>query len=304
MSESDLLDFLKNRMSMTGDYQPVVIRELLLHGGERTKAELANVFASRDRSVQEYYERIMMRWPKATLVRHGIIEYSKLGSVFRLSDYPSDETVRSEALRVCDEKLQQWEERKETDATPECRASVRYEVLKEAGGKCQLCGIPASIRPMDVDHIVPRSKADRNGKVRVHGRLVDVDDRENLQALCFTCNRAKRNKDQTDFRRREKLVRDRIPDIIRAEGREPDIKELTGRALTEALREKLAEEHAEFLGAKDAQARLEELADILEVVLALAEREGLSEAELLGLVQAKRATSGGFSRGFLLRGET
>ena len=42
-------------------------------------------------------------------------------------------------------------------------------------------------RPLDVDHIKPRSKG---------GKTV----RENLQVLCSKCNRSKGNKDDTDFR--------------------------------------------------------------------------------------------------------
>ena len=64
---------------------------------------------------------------------------------------------------------------------------MRYELLKEANGKCLLCGISAKERPLDVDHIVPRSKG-------------GSDDKSNLQVLCSKCNRGKSNKDDTDFR--------------------------------------------------------------------------------------------------------
>jgi diadenosine tetraphosphate (Ap4A) HIT family hydrolase len=65
--------------------------------------------------------------------------------------------------------------------------SLRFLVLKAAGGRCQLCGISAKERPIDVDHIIPRS---RGGKTEL----------ANLQALCSKCNRSKRNQDDTDFR--------------------------------------------------------------------------------------------------------
>src|SRR5690606_29934398 len=116
----------------------------------------------------------------------------------------------------------EWVEKKRSkEKAPEAGASVRYEVLKAAGGKCALCGISAELRPIDIDHIIPRALANKNGKVRKDGRLIDVNSRENLQALCFSCNRAKRDTDQTDFRRTAKLVRDRIPELIRADGRSP-----------------------------------------------------------------------------------
>jgi len=66
--------------------------------------------------------------------------------------------------------------------------SLRYLVLKAAGGRCcQLCGIAVKERPLDVDHIIPRS---RGGNTEL----------ANLQALCSKCNRSKRNQDDTDFR--------------------------------------------------------------------------------------------------------
>lgn len=53
--------------------------------------------------------------------------------------------------------------------------------------------------PMDVDHIIPSSKANKYGKIQKDGRWIDVNAIENLQALCFACNRGKRDTDTTDF---------------------------------------------------------------------------------------------------------
>jgi ATP adenylyltransferase len=65
--------------------------------------------------------------------------------------------------------------------------SLRYEVLKRAGFRCELCGISADERAIEVDHIVPRK----------HG---GEDDLTNLQALCFKCNANKGARDDEDFR--------------------------------------------------------------------------------------------------------
>jgi hypothetical protein len=108
MTSPDLLDFLNKRMSMTDLYQPVIIRELLLHEGVRTKTELAAILASYDASVQEYYEKIVMRWPKITLTKHGIIEYERKGSLFRLSAYLDNPAARQEAVQVCEKKIADW----------------------------------------------------------------------------------------------------------------------------------------------------------------------------------------------------
>jgi ATP adenylyltransferase len=65
--------------------------------------------------------------------------------------------------------------------------SFRFQILKASGGVCQLCGVSAKERPIDVDHIVPRSRGDKT-------------ELANLQAPCSKCNRSKRNQDETDFR--------------------------------------------------------------------------------------------------------
>ena len=62
-----------------------------------------------------------------------------------------------------------------------------------------------------------------------------------------------------------KLVRDKIPEIIAQQGESANIRILSDKAYTAALEQKLDEETAEFHKEKN----LEELADILEVVYAL-----------------------------------
>jgi HNH endonuclease len=65
--------------------------------------------------------------------------------------------------------------------------TLRYEVLKRAVFRCELCGVSAEDRALEVDHIVPRN-------------LGGSDDLSNLQALCYSCNAMKRDRDTTDFR--------------------------------------------------------------------------------------------------------
>jgi predicted house-cleaning noncanonical NTP pyrophosphatase (MazG superfamily) len=182
------------------------------------------------------------------------------------------------------------------EKSPAVNESVRYKVLKRAKGKCELCGIPSSLRPIDIDHIIPQSKANKYGKVVRDGKPINVHDLDNLQALCFKCNRAKRDTDDTDFRRVEKLVRDKIPEIMREQGKEPVVKPLTGKALKIALREKLVEEVEEFLEGH----KTEELADIIEVAFSIANLKGVSDEELLAVVNEKRESAGRFIEGYRL----
>ena len=86
-----------------------------------------------------------------------------------------------------------------------------------------------------------------------------------------------------------KLVRDRTPE--RFGGRV--LEELSGDPYAAALRAKLQKEVSEYLEASDP----EELADVLEVLHALAALHGLSPAELEARRASKAAERGDFGRG-------
>jgi hypothetical protein len=58
-----LVTFLTETMSMTDVYQPAVILHLLEHGGTASKQDLARTLNGYDQPVQEYYEKVLMRWP-------------------------------------------------------------------------------------------------------------------------------------------------------------------------------------------------------------------------------------------------
>ena len=89
-----------------------------------------------------------------------------------------------------------------------------------------------------------------------------------------------------------KLVRDKIPELIEARGERPVVRILDDEAYRRCLEQKLDEEVAEFHRDKN----LEELADILEVVYALADSLGASRQELLDVYTAKNDKRGGFSK--------
>ncbi|MFJ2774706.1 nucleoside triphosphate pyrophosphohydrolase [Streptomyces sp. NPDC087300] len=91
-----------------------------------------------------------------------------------------------------------------------------------------------------------------------------------------------------------KLVRDRIPQIIREGGSEPVIYTADAGEYRNRLRDKLGEEVAEFLEADDTKAP-EELADVLEVVHALAADLGIRAAQLEQIRQAKAKERGEFA---------
>lgn len=97
-------------------------------------------------------------------------------------------------------------------------------------------------------------------------------------------------------RTRTKLVRDKVPAIIRARGGDPRVGAASEGTFYVALRAKLYEEVNEFLESGDPV----ELADIMEVVLALGEALGVSPVELENLRIAKVVERGAFRERVLL----
>ena len=93
-----------------------------------------------------------------------------------------------------------------------------------------------------------------------------------------------------------KLVRDRIPDIIRASGKSCTCRTLDRAEYLERLEDKLQEELSEFLESKS----MEELADLLEVLYAVATARGSSPAEVEALRREKAQARGGFASRVLL----
>jgi predicted house-cleaning noncanonical NTP pyrophosphatase (MazG superfamily) len=102
----------------------------------------------------------------------------------------------------------------------------------------------------------------------------------------------------------EKIVRDKIPQIMRARGQYPRYRvvEAGSREKRALLGRKLQEECTEFLASVPPS--LEELADVLEVVYALAEEIGSSRAGVERLRREKHGTHGGFVDGVVLTTDT
>ena len=87
-----------------------------------------------------------------------------------------------------------------------------------------------------------------------------------------------------------KLVRDKIPQIIMEDGKEPIIRTLSQEEYLKELDIKLNEEVAEYQADKS----IEEMADVLEVLFAICEARGHSIDELMDVKQAKQDKRGGF----------
>ena len=97
-----------------------------------------------------------------------------------------------------------------------------------------------------------------------------------------------------------KLVRDRIPEIIRQSGMECEIAVLSDAEYCQALRQKLIEEAAEVAEA-DGDELVAELADLYEVIDALmAEVMSISGDRILNAQAKRRETRGGFTQKIML----
>lgn len=92
-----------------------------------------------------------------------------------------------------------------------------------------------------------------------------------------------------------KLVRDRIPEIIRADGRHPEIEVMEDDAYRQALREKLVEEAEEAFEA-DGDALVKELADVLEIIDAMYAAFDIEPAVVRERQKQRRDERGGFER--------
>ena len=94
-----------------------------------------------------------------------------------------------------------------------------------------------------------------------------------------------------------KLVRDKIPEIIEKSGNKCVIATLSDEEYAKMLDEKLLEEVAEYKADKNA----EELADILEVICAIAKNKGILEEDLKEIRAQKQHKRGGFDKKILLK---
>ncbi|AIQ50800.1 nucleoside triphosphate pyrophosphohydrolase [Paenibacillus sp. FSL R7-0331] len=102
------------------------------------------------------------------------------------------------------------------------------------------------------------------------------------------------------MREYNKLVRDGIPALIASWGKACSTRAMDSGEYIEALRLKLNEEAEEYLEAEQDKQALEELADLLEVIHALAAVHG-GDSVLLEQIRAdKAAQRGGFSNRILL----
>lgn len=97
-----------------------------------------------------------------------------------------------------------------------------------------------------------------------------------------------------------KLVRDRIPEIIAKNGGNPTVKTLNDEEYETAIFEKLKEECAEVVATENNDDLTEELADLFEVINAILKTKNITFDEIEKVRLSKKEKRGGFDKKIFL----
>lgn len=98
-----------------------------------------------------------------------------------------------------------------------------------------------------------------------------------------------------------KLVRDNIPEIIRADGGAPQIRILVGEEFIIELLKKLKEEAEELIKARgEKQELVKEIGDIYEVIDAIMDYYKINREEVVRLKNKRQVERGGFKKRIFL----
>ena len=92
-----------------------------------------------------------------------------------------------------------------------------------------------------------------------------------------------------------KLIRDKIPEIIKNNNEEPITRILNDIDYKKELEKKLYEEYQEVLESSG-EDRIEELADMLEIMISLARLEKSNLEAIIEIAKKKKAKRGGFEK--------
>lgn len=182
-------------MRMSHVYQPLMLITLLENKGKSSDTEIAKNLLIRDESQIDYYRSITNNMVGKVLRGHGLVERDKTTKTYHLVDFDLlDKFEVEQLIELCRKKLVEFLDKRgkliyqhRRKSSGYISGTLRYEILKRARFRCELCGISAYEKALEVDHILPRN----------HG---GTDDLTNLQALCYSCNAMKRDRDDTDFR--------------------------------------------------------------------------------------------------------
>jgi len=95
----------------------------------------------------------------------------------------------------------------------------------------------------------------------------------------------------------EKLVRDKIPEILKEKDEKFELKIANDTEYWKLLKKKLEEEVKEFLESENT----EELADILEVIYAICKFKGIKIEDIERIRKEKLEKYGGFEKRYIIK---
>jgi ATP adenylyltransferase len=152
-----IAQFLQHEMRMSHIYQPLMLKLLLEQSGRASTRDIAAAFLSHDESQLDYYETIANRMPGVVLRKHGLV--SRDGDSYALAPHLHElsDAERTDLVRLCDDAIAAYKTKRGA-AIWEHRAiglgqipgGLRYETLKRAGFRCELCGISADEHCMSI----------------------------------------------------------------------------------------------------------------------------------------------------------
>ncbi|MEE8131441.1 MAG: nucleoside triphosphate pyrophosphohydrolase [Candidatus Paceibacterota bacterium] len=101
-----------------------------------------------------------------------------------------------------------------------------------------------------------------------------------------------------------KLIRDRILEIIKLAGEKPHFRTLNKKEYFKEIKKKILEEAKELTGAKNKKEIINEIVDVQELIDVLAAELGLTKLQIQKLQKEKNKKRGGFKkRLFLIKTE-
>lgn len=182
-----------------------------------------------------------------------------------------------------------------------------WEVIKQnvlAGVRCERIIIkptdPDLIRNREFTEELAKFASDHKIVVELAGGVLShayyVLQRAGAQVECVNLFGA--DEDIVEY---NKVVRDRIPELIEGRGERVEVVHLRGDALLAGLRQKLVEEAYESLDANGGEEIVAELADVQEVLNAIMGALGIDKNRVERERVEKLKWRGGFDGGFMLR---
>ncbi len=198
-----LRKFIAEEMRMSQVYQPVMLIELLKSGGQASVEQIAKAILDKDPTQLEYFAEVVKNMVGKVLTKNRGITNKEGNTYFLIDSHQLSVEETQELIAQCEQRITDFESKRGDTVWAHRKrghrpisGSVRYEVLSRAKFRCELCGISADEKNIEVDHIHPKS-------------LGGKDEISNFQALCYSCNAGKRNTDSTDFRNYKNFYQER-----------------------------------------------------------------------------------------------